>query len=906
MSPERNNTYLILTKLYPPVLPPDLVERGNSDQLSDPDRRRPLTLVCAPAGYGKSTIVAQWVEASGLPACWITLDESDGDLGTFLNYLVTAIRQILPGACEELVAMLAADSLPPVEVVAGRLSNDLDNIDERFVLVLDDFHRVPQSQVHQLLDRVLDYPPRGMQLVIATRRNPPLSLHTIRGRHLLREVRIDDLQFTWEQSARFLEDASGKKFTTKTTRRIHEEAEGWPVALRLAVLALKHREDSDALLEGFRGGLRLEEYLLSEVLEQQRPELRECLYRCSILDRFCGPLCDALCDSGSASKEPGSPGDMVIQALHQTAMPGIALDDANEWYRLHHLFQEMLERRLTDQLSAKEIATLHSRAAAWLEEYGLVEEAIHHYLKARKPVEAGRVVARHRQKAVNSEQWQRIAIWLAALPPDTVQNDAGLLMLLARLYEKQGRYVTSVETMDRVEALLSDPKHGGPEHDLYQAWLDQQRSIFAYHFLQPATAIEFGNRALEHLPEECASERVYAQLSLAVSHQMVGEAQEGFEVVYAALEREGRANPTVHSRLLQALCWMHWMGGDMHSLEQAARSLLDVGRKSGFRETMVHGQYFLGAAQYHLNRLDDAEETLTPPASDPFGPIFIMYMDASMVLSYIHEARGQHAEARETIDAVVAHMLDTGNTSHLAYGQAQQAEIAMRQRRSAEAILWADGFATGQVLPGYHFILPDLVAARILIHQGDAPRLARADELLNQLQEHFESTHNTSFTVGTLASRALFENKRGNEGLAVELLTMALEMAQPGGFIRLFVDIGPAIGRLLNRVRGDEEMLRYIGEIQAAFRAELPAPGPTSVGTPAGSGNVSLETLSKRELEVLGLLAHNLTNREIGGELFISPETVKRHTKNIYQKLSVGSRIAAVAKAQGLGILRNI
>ena len=324
----------------------------------------------------------------------------------------------------------------------------------------------------------------------------------MRGRHLLREVRLRDLQFTLEQTSRFLERTLDKTLKTTTVRKIHEHTEGWPVALRLAAMALRKLKDSDAFLDGFRGGtLRLEEYLLNEILAQQSPEIRECLLRSAILDRFCAPLCDALCDPGGESEDSSSPGVLLIEALRQTAMPCVSLDEVREWFRLHHLLQEMLDRHLVSEIDKKEIAVLHRRAAHWLDENGLVEEAIRHCLQAGDPERAGGVVARHRQAAVNAEQWPRIASWFDVLPQNVVRNDAGLTMLHARLIEKQGRYVTCVETMDRAEELLSDPEHGGPDHVLYQAWLDQERAIFAYHFIQPNEAIELATRALERLPE---------------------------------------------------------------------------------------------------------------------------------------------------------------------------------------------------------------------------------------------------------------------------------------------------------------------------------------------------------------------------------------------------------------------
>lgn len=904
MTPNLDKTYLVRTKLHRPPLPPDLVRRDGSERPLGSDYSFPLTLVCAPAGYGKSTLVSQWLEESDVAAAWISLDDSDDNPRRFLEYIVAAVDQLYPGACPEIEAMLESDPLPPIEVLAGRLSNDLDGIDDRFVLVLDDFHRIRDHEIHEILNRVLDYPPRGMRLVIATRRSPSLSLSSLRGRRMVREVRLRDLRFTEEQTARFLERASHRSLRSTTVQRIHEETEGWPVALRLAALAMEGRDDSDAFIEGFReGGESLQEFFLNEILDKQSPEIRASLLQTAILQRFCAPLCDALHEPGVEVRPGQTPGSLLIQTLRDTAMPCVPLDDVHEWYRLHHLFQDMLERRLSAQLNNEQIRSLHRRAAQWLAENDFAEQAIHHHLKAGEPEQAGRVVARHRQRAVNAEQWTRVGAWIETLPPEILHGNAGLLMLQARLEEKRGRYANCVEIMDEAAALLADPEHGGTDHRLYQAWLDQQRGIFAYHFVQPDEAIRLAERALEHLPEDCTSERVYARLTLAVSRQMIGEEREGRRIIYDALERDGKLSSTAHGRLLQALCWINWLTGDLRALEQSGTSLIEVGARGGLQETMVHGQYFRGAALYHLNRLDEAEEFLTPPASDQFGPVFIMHMSSAMAMALIHEAGGRHALARDTTDTLSTHMLQTGNTSHLSYGQAQQAEIAMRQGRAAEAIQWVDGFETGQEIAGYHFISTDCIAARILVQLGGEARQSRAEELLNSLQKRFESTHNRHFSIEVRALRALFESERGHLDLAVEALTEAIEIAQPGGYIRPFVDLGPTVSRLLNRVGGDESTLTYIGQIQAAFRADRSQGEPTIRGAASMIVDETLEALSRRELEVLDLLAHHLTNKEIGGKLFISSETVKGHTKNIYQKLSVGSRKAAVAKAAGLGIL---
>jgi len=891
---------LTATKLHRPPVARDAVCRERLLARLDEGSHLPLTLLSAPAGYGKTTLLCQWLDTRDGPTAWLSLDETDNDPRLFLNNIIAALRSAFPGACEDTRVLLAMSELPSIPVLAARLTNDLDALARDLLLALDDYHRIREPAIHQLVSGVLKHPPRSLRLVIATRRDPSLPVGKMRADHLMAEVRLDDLQFTREESGAFLRHGSGRNLDMATVDRLHAGTEGWPVALRLAALALRHHGDVEALMQGLAGGsAAMQRYLVDEILSRQPPALVDCLCETSILDSFCASLVDAVC-SRQANADRQIDGKDFVRVVEETGLPCVALDNDRHWYRHHHLFQDLLLRRLKTSRTPAAVATLHRRAAAWLEENGLLEEALEHVLKGGDAVEAGRLVARHGREIKDGEQWHRLLKLLARLPGDVVDRDVELMLLKAWSLDNRLLRAQAWTVVDRVEELLCASTSTSAETARARGEIDALRSCQKLEDGQGELTVDHAERALAHLPLDCHSERGYSTITLALGHQVCGHVDRAFQVISNALCHENLPGGTYQARLMSALAWIQWLEGDLASIKIAAREYASRGRASRLSQSAGAGLLFLGATQYQLNELADAEESLAPLMAERFlGATSQLFVQGGFALASVLQATGRPGGACEIADRLEQGMLRIGNAEFLQHARAFRAELALRQGRVAEAARWA-----GQVDPEpfrliYRFYAPEITLAKVLVAEGSAESLRRADKYLNRLEAFLARTHNRIFSIPVLALGALLRSRHGDETGAIERLSRAVALGQPGGAIRVFADLPPEIGRLLNRLELDDEGLRYVGRILAASRQD------ESPVAAAGDRRDVVDPLTAREVEILALLARRLSNKEIAQQIHLSAGTVKRHTENIYQKLAVHGRRDAVAKAVGLGILRE-
>ena len=370
---------ILRTKLQRPALSPDLVPRSDLVARLDELRRRPLTLVSSAAGYGKSTMASLWLEVWNGPYAWLSLDKEENDLRMFINYLLAAIGNAFPGACDPSRSLLEATVLPPVSVLSRHLVNDLNEIQTPFILVLDDFHKIREKTVHDLMGDLLAHPPQKLHLMLLTRRDPPLLTSLLRTRDQVNEIGTDDLHLTVAETSVFLKNTLGLAVDEKTAATIQEKLEGWPVGMRLIAQSLKHSGDLDRLLAGLKGGFAtIMDYLVTEVLSHQPPEMAKLMAATATLDHFCAPLCEALHELDPAPGTGEMDGDEFIARLQKDNLFLIALDTEYRWFRYHHLFKQLLRDQLKRLRSPEEIAALHSRANAWLAENDIIDDAKKH------------------------------------------------------------------------------------------------------------------------------------------------------------------------------------------------------------------------------------------------------------------------------------------------------------------------------------------------------------------------------------------------------------------------------------------------------------------------------------------------------------------------------------------------
>ena len=424
---------IIRTKLHRPPVSDQLVCRGRLHERLDLGLQMPLTVVSAPAGYGKSMMVSHWAESLDRPCAWLSLDTAENDVTDFLEYVLAAVQTSFPDACAQTGAMVMSPNPAPIPMLGASLLNDLDAINEDFVLVLDDYHRIESSSaVHDLMSFVLDHPPRSLSIVMATRHDPPVGMSSLRGKNLVNEIRLEDLRFTKSETTELLATAVDLPVSTGSIDNLDRQIEGWAAGLQLVCLALRHAKDPVAFLEGLHGGLpHTQEYLIHEVLAGQPSSVRECLLKISILDRFCPQLFEAVCSPDSASEQMCPTGREFVDLLQSSNLFTISLDVQGEWFRFHHLFQEILNKQLEQERKPSEIAAMHLRASQWFESEELIPESITHALAAGEPDRAADIVLGRRYNLLNSDRWYFTEKLLSRLPVETRQSNAGLLLMQA-------------------------------------------------------------------------------------------------------------------------------------------------------------------------------------------------------------------------------------------------------------------------------------------------------------------------------------------------------------------------------------------------------------------------------------------------------------------------------------------
>ena len=900
---------IIRSKLYPPPMPADIVGRERLLLLAQTAAQSPLTLVSAPAGYGKSTLARQWLEHLGCRSAWLSVDSADSDLTQFLSYVVAAIRSTCPDFWADAAEILQSAALPSADDLSGIFCNEIEALAEPIALVLDDYHQISSSDIDNFIDTVLKHPPQNLHLIIVTRRDPGLSIPALRARGTLCEVRMQQLEFREDETHAFIRANLADAITDDEITILHERTEGWPVALRLARLAAgEHGATTSIVNQLPNDSHAVRTYLMQEVLGKQSNEVREYLLRAAFLDRFCPELCEAVMPVGAAS----IPGREFVNVIRKANLFSIALDESGNWFRFHHLFQSMLHEQALTDLGSEQVRDIHMRASRWFEEHEFLADAIRHALSANSPGEAADVISRHRNMIMNNEWWHQLDIWLRLLPPKIVASRPEFQLLKARVFRTTGQNVELVQALDTAESLLDTAViDDGTKNQLYGS-LASMRCYQLYAQSDGEAAARASRRALELLPPEDMAERGFAMILLGAALQMTGDVKGAINNIYSAISEASERvedRPTYMTRLLAALCYIYWMNADLKELGPVANDAERLSRHADLWEVLSVALHFTASCHYHQNRLSTVEDDLRDLLRKKAIASPELYAHSLIILALAQEALGKSDDALKTSRTLRDLAFRTHNPFMIGLSEALAAELSIRQGRMADALQWASQYEPEPLVPVHSFFAPPLCLAKILILDDTTVSRERAQVLLPRLEDYFTGIHNKRFLIETLALRALLSNKTGETAHAVEQLGSAVSLAQPGGFIRLFVDIGPELVPLLNRLEIKGEKLQYVGRILAAFGSEG---GGTDAAQANATARVTIndvsglpEPLSRRENEVLGLLAARMTNKEIGERLFISTATVKRHAHNIYAKLNVKGRREAVTKGVGLGLITD-
>jgi LuxR family maltose regulon positive regulatory protein len=923
---------LLATKLYIPRARPDLVVRPRLFARLEDGLQEALTLVCAPAGFGKTTLLAAWLRRTGRPAAWLGLDAEDSDLTLFLRYLVAALQTLAPEVGATLLTLLQSPP-PPLETLLIGLLNDLAGLPQNSILVLDDYHVVEAPPIHQAVGFLLDHLPPALHIVIATREDPPLPLARLRARGQVAELRAEQLRFTADEAAVFLTDVMGLALTAVDLATLEARTEGWIAGLQLAALAMHDRDDYAAFIAAFTGSNRfIVDYLADEVLSRQPAHIQTFLLQTSILDPMCGPLCDAILLGRTENQESRtlednlgsqltlqvpvlSSGDshsqLLLEQLERANLFVTPLDAERRWYRYHHLFAEVLRERLRRGAATTELATLHRRASQWYEQASLMGQAVQHALAGGAFGRAAALVEQVASTMIQRNELARLLTWLDALPADVVQARPLLGLYYAWGLFLSGQIKQATNRLEAIEAVLAtDEAKQTPE---VQGHTAAMRAYLVRETGDFAATIALSRQALAHLPEQGSLLRAMVTLNLAIAHYLQGE----FDLAYGLLT-ETIANGQTAERMANTLSAMYLnvqvlrAQGALQQALQLCQDGLELVTRSGWHTFPAVGFLYVafGDVLREHNQLSRAAEYLEKgiELGQEGGHPHILII-GHVWLAWLRQTQGDVAGSHEAIRAALQ-LVQHHQVSPfwpLPSATCYQARLWIAQGNLAAASRWAETSRLNQTgTPGaYLYEVEDVTLARLLIAQGN---LEAAEARLLQLHHSAASAGRSGSLIEILILQAITcaAQKRGEAALSI--LTQALSLAEREGFVRLFLDEGAPMARLLQAAQTRGIAPEYVETLLAAFAERLEA-RDLGLGDAIQASSLKpqtselVEPLTPRELEVLRLLADGASNSEIAQRLIISLGTAKKHIANIFGKLAAQSRTQAIARARALKLL---
>ena len=874
---------LLRTKLFiPPIRPnliprPQLIERLNQGLYLG----HKLSLISAPAGFGKTTLVSAWVAACQRPAAWLSLDEGDNDPTRFLTYLVAALHSLALSDVEGILALLQSPQPPPTESILTILLNEISAVADNFVLVLDDYHVIDDQAVDDALTFLLEHLPPQMHLAIATREDPPLPLARLRARGQLTELRVPELRFTHDEAAGFLNQMMGLNLSAEDIGSLEARTEGWIAGLQLAAISMKGHKDAAGFIQSFTGSHHFVlDYLIEEVLDQQSEGVHAFLLQTAVLDRLTDSLCNALTGLDN--------GQQTLEYLEQNNLFLVPLDNERRWYRYHHLFAGFLRQRLHQQ-QPDNVAKLHIRASVWYEKNGLEIEAFQYAAagndieRAERLIEGGGMPLHYRGAMAP------VLHWLASLPETELDARPSLWVIYASALTMTGQPGSIIEEkLQAAEAALQGAELNDKARDLL-GHIAAIRAMLAVPQNEVEIMIAQSRRALEFLHPDNLPVRTTTMWTLGYAYQIQGDRAEAGRAYSEAISIS-QASGNIMITMAAATC-LGQVQESENQLYLAADSYRRIIQLVGDPPWPGACEAYLGLARvcYQWNDLDAAQQ---------------------------HEQQSAHlAKQLENVDTPAAGGVFLARLK-LAQGDVAGAADTLAQAdkfvRRYNHVHWMPEIAAAQVLTLLH--QGNLMAAAALVETHDLPLsqarvyLAQDDPdaalaVLAPLRQEVEAKGWPDERLKVMVLQALAHQAQGDKDTAVQTLGDALALAEPGGFIRIFVDEGLPMAHLLSAVAAQGMMPDYVDKLLAVFATEEQKIEDKSLLSPLPASQPLIDPLSKRELEILILIAAGLKNKEIAAELVISLNTVLYHVKNIYSKLGVNKRALAIAKAKELELI---
>lgn len=917
-------TALLATKLHQPALPTKWVKRLQLIQRLNAglESGHQFFLISAPAGFGKTTCASEWIATLELPVTWLALDSADDDPGRFFTYLIAALQKVNASIGQEIEAVLRSGQLPPAEIISTMLINDILNLSGGFLLVLDDFHVIQDQIILEFLERLATTPPQQLYLVLLTREDPPLPLARLRGYNRLTEIRARDLRFIRHDIERFLKNVMGLSLSQTDISTLEDKTEGWIVGLQLAGLSVRNQDDASRFITTLNGSHRhILGYLTEQVLNQQPEEIRIFLLQTSILDKLNGDLCNEV--TGRSDSHA------LLERLLNANLFLVPLDDEGQWYRYHHLFADLLHA-IQSTLRGDELTQLHQRASRWYFQADMTSEAIQHALSAKDFSMAMELLESHAMEMIMQGFVKTVENWAQALPDEWIIQSPRTNLAFAWAYMLRGAYAQANPYLERLrvffEKLKSQPEAEDPV--LKAEWIALQ-SLMLYRQRKRDESKAMAVRALEIIPEHENRVRSLAYYALASGCWLSEDYTDAVDAYRLSIQY-GQAgnNPMAEIMSAVGLSGMMFEHGQLHQAFEIASDVIQRIERYGALPPISAAVYAsLGDVYYQWYQLEEAQRFLLHALHlSLLGGSNSVTLFCRVLLSRQYQMEGDLEAAAHELQ-IAADLLPVNApeyTEQEVLSQQVRLHLACNRLLAAEIALQGHGFSFQN-----QFAFPDLPpvkeihnslgslynsSLRVLLYQARAENelthLRSGIELADRLLTRAFQSQLLLMALETLLIRAQMYALLGNQSAARTDYVKALELAEPEGFIGIFVEHGESLAKdLMHLVKrkqlGSSVLPEYVQRIISAFSESRltqntrPAPVPSAKSEP----EPLFEPLTERELDVLRLIADGLKYKEIAASLFISQNTVRFHIKSIYGKLNASNRTQAIERAHQLQVL---
>jgi LuxR family maltose regulon positive regulatory protein len=912
---------LLPTKLYIPTARTDLVQRRHLTNRLNEGMQRRLTLVSAPAGFGKTTLLGEWIPTSRRCVTWVSLDKGDNDAMRFWTYVIAALQMLRSDLGKTTQELLNSRQPPTFETIITSLVNEVSAFPDVFALVLDDYHVIEAQPIHEALAFLLDHLPRNMHVIITSRADPPFQLARLRARREMTELRVHDLRFTLAESAAFLNEVMKIGLEEKDIAALDHRTEGWIAGLQLAALSMQGRDDVSAFIKAFTGDDRyILDYLIEEVFRRQPEHVQNFLLQTSILDRLCGSLCDAvlnadfgmrIAEEEKGTRNPHSEirnGQAMLEHLERANLFIIPLDEKRQWYRYHHLFADLLRFRLQQQKRGMS-RELHLRASNWFEQNGWLREAADHALAAQEWSRAMTLIERLMGvPTFRHGRYATIQAWLEKLPEPEWQTRPDLCLWYAwalLVSNKPEQYEQPLSVAERLWQAQANT--------LKLAQVHVVRCMEANFKGEAQETIALAASALRDLAQDDRINRGIASFLLGCGYAFAGKAAEATATLLAA--RTGcrdTGDLSIELAATEVLGYVQILQGKLRDADKTYQEMLRR-YDNRFHNQAIRANIGMGVIHREWNDFAAArrclDSALEIDRKTGFGKKWPwLHVENGLV----HAAAGEMESAIAEMNRAIELAEQLGNRRMVREAAAYLARFALAQGNLTAVEKWLTQFALrpdGDIQEGHE--IEYLTQVRLLLSKSE---YAAAAELSQHLQQAAEADGRTSSVIECLTLEALALHAQRQLEPACSCLAKALTLAEPEGFVRMFVDEGAPMAELLRQFvkaqqkenpSGANQLLQnYAIRLLAAFPPEqVPAAiqtHKTAAGLPA---SYLVDPLSERELEIFKLIAEGFSNQQIGRKLFVATSTVKRHINNIYAKLNVHSRTQAIAKGKELKVL---